>query len=118
MFWSKTEKTQRPPVDWEQNAHLFGGREEMGQRYLARFVELNESAMNDLRGAAAAEDHAAVQAVAHKIKGGAGSVAAVSLHQSAAALESVAASGASWSDVEAALALVIEDWQALASHAD
>ena len=118
MFWSKTN-TKRPPVDWDENARLFGGQKEMGERLVRRFVELNATVVEEMRAAVAAREPDTVRALAHKIKGGSGSVGAMSLWESAAAVEQATAGGAPWAQVEEALSLMFADWNTLAeTHGD
>ena len=106
----------RPAVDWEANLQLFGGQREMGERFLRRFIELNAATMDELRAAHSANDREAVRALAHKIKGGSASVAAVSLHESATVLEALASGPNPWDQVEQAIARTIEDWTALEEY--
>jgi len=118
MIWSRSQAPERPPIDWDLNERLFGGQREMGERFLRRFIELNTDTMEELRAAHAALDREAIRALAHKIKGGSGSVGAVGLNESAAALEIAAGSPTPWEEVEAALALVAKDWETLRHHGD
>ena len=109
------DESGRPPVDWAANAALFGGREEMGRRFFGRFVELTEPIVAELCAAAQRGDRGETARLAHQIKGGSASVAAVEVQHHSAALEAVAKEGLE-GDIDIHLQQLLHAWRRVKAH--